>query len=366
MSLSEIIIQRIKNEGPISFRDFMEMALYYPELGYYNSVHEKIGKKGDFYTSSSLTPMFGAMVAKQIEEMWRRLEEERFTIVEYGAGTGLLCYDILQYLKNNKRLYDQLSYCIIERSAEMRKKQQTYLNEKVGWYNCIQEIGEVTGCILSNELVDNFAVHQVVMEDALMEVFVDYENDFIEILKPASTSLTDYFAELGVYLSKGFRTEINLEAAKWIQEIASTLKSGFVLTIDYGYSSSELYRQSRSCGTLLCYSNHQINDLPYQNIGKQDITSHVNFSALCHWGFKNGLICCGLMNQGQFLLSLGYRDYLIQTAEPGENMLEAARKASLLTHTLLMDMGNKYKVLIQQKGLSKRQQTVLQGLRNGG
>src|SRR5688500_15615029 len=216
MTLTDIIIQRIKKEGPIGFCDFMEMALYYPEYGYYSSSHEKIGKAGDFYTSSSLTPVFGAMIAKQLEEMWHILGEQQFTIVEYGAGTGLLCYDILAYLKNNEKLYNQLSYCIIEKSLEMRKKQKTHLYENVGWYNHIEEIGEITGCILSNELVDNFSVHQVVMEEKLMEVFVDYKNDFVEILKPASTALTDYLAELEVSLPKGFRSEINLEAATWM------------------------------------------------------------------------------------------------------------------------------------------------------
>lgn len=361
MSLTDIIIQKIKEEGPISFHDFMEMALYYPELGYYSSSQEKIGKKGDFYTSSSLTHVFGAMIAKQVEEMWTLLGEGPFTIVEYGAGTGLLCHDILDYLKNNQKLFDQLSYCIIEKSAELRKSQQRHLPEKVSWFNSVGEIGEINGCILSNELLDNFAVHQVVMEDTLKEVFVDYDKDFVEILKPASTSLIDYFKELGVELPKGYRTEINLEAIKWIEEIALPLKQGFVLTIDYGYPSYEFYRPSRNRGTLLCYNKHQINENPYQDIGQQDITAHVNFSALCHWGFKNGLVCCGLTSQGQFLLSLGFRDHLIRTAEPGKNMFEAARKASVISHTLLMDMGTKFKVLIQKKGISNKW-TPLKGL----
>ena len=242
MTLADIIIQRIKKEGPISFRDFMEMALYYPELGYYSSGDEKIGKAGDFYTSSSLTPVFGAMVAKQVEEMWQVLDKHPFTIVEYGAGTGLLCHDILAYLKNNKELFDQLSYSIIEKSPGMRHKQKMHLEEKVSWYDSIEEAGPISGCVLSNELVDNFSVHQVVMEDQLMEVFVDYKDDFVEIMRPASTALTDYLRELQVSLPKGFRTEINLEAPKWLEQIAGALTSGFVLTIHYGYSSAELYR----------------------------------------------------------------------------------------------------------------------------
>ena len=131
MLLSEIIAEKIKREGPISFRDFMEMSLYYPELGYYTSIDDKIGKNGDYYTSSDLTSIFGAMIGTQIEEMWEIAGMEPFTIIEYGAGTGLLCHDILEYLKNNTKLYDELNYCIIEKSAVMREKQKKRLHEKV-------------------------------------------------------------------------------------------------------------------------------------------------------------------------------------------------------------------------------------------
>ena len=350
--LSEIIIQKIKEHGLVSFRDFMEMCLYYPELGYYTSSKEKIGTKGDFYTSSNLTPAFGASIGRQLEEMWTILGENEFTIVEYGAGTGSLCHDILDYCKSNRRFYDQLNYYIIEKSHTMRAKEKQYLHEKVSWYNSMAEIGEITGCVLSNELVDNFAVHQVVMQDELMEVFVDYENNFFEVLKPAGKELKNYLSELNIQLPKDFRTEINLEAIEWIKNIASFLNKGYVITIDYGYQSSELYSKQRSCGTLLCYNKHNINDQVFNNLGEQDITSHVNFSALCHWGAINGLESCGLTSQAQFLLSLGFREHLLKTTDVTQNIAQAARKASLHMHTMLIDMGSKYKVLIQRKGIS--------------
>lgn len=357
MLLSEIIIQRIKEEGPVSFHDFMEMALYYPEKGYYTSKQNKIGKTGDFYTSSSLTPAFGAMIGRQIEEMWDILGRNNFTIVEYGAGTGILCHDILSYLKNNEKLYEQLNYCIIEKSPVLRQRQKALLHEKVSWHTTIQDIPEITGCILSNELLDNFSVHQIVMEDELMEVFVDYKNDFVELLKPAKKELTDYMAELNVVLPKGFRTEINLEATEWIKDIAASLQKGYVITIDYGYTSNELYSERRRTGTLLCYNKHTINDDLYHNIGEQDITSHVNFSALCHYGLKNQLQCCGLSNQANFLLALGFKDYLrkILISEPGQDVISMAKKESFLSNTLIMDMGHKFKVLIQQKGIAEKE-----------
>lgn len=351
MLLSEIIIERIKKEGPISFRDFMEMALYYPELGYYNSIQDKIGSNGDFYTSPYISADFGAMIGRQIEEMWEILEKKPFTIVEYGAGTGLLCHDILDYLKNNPPLYDSLTYCIIEKSVSMREIEKKHLHEKVSWYNSIQDIPEINGCILSNELVDNFAVHQVIMEEQLQEVFVDYKEDFIEILKPAKKELIHYFETLNVQLPKGFRTEVNLEAVSWIKEVSQSIQKGYVITIDYGSLSAELYHNHRSSGTLLCYHKHHKNDNPYQFIGQQDITSHTNFSAISHWGTQNGLDCCGIVDQAPFLLALGIKEYQNIALLKNKDNLQLAAHEAVMNYRLLFDMGTKFKVLIQQKGV---------------
>lgn len=352
MSLSDIIMERILHEGPISFRDFMEMSLYYPELGYYNSFQSKIGADGDFYTSANLSDAFGAMIARQIEEMWRNLEKKPIKIVEYGAGTGLLCNDILDYLKdNNPRLYDVLSYCIIEKSPGMQEREKTYLKEKVNWHNSIQEISEINGCILSNEVVDNFSVHQVVMEDQLMEVFVDYSDGFIEVFKPANKEFIDYFSDLNVELPRGFRTEVNMEARSWIKEIAQSLNKGYVITIDYGDISSKLYEKHRSSGTLLCFYKHHKNENPYQFIGKQDITAHINFSALINWGKINGLNCCGMTNQASFLLSLGLKEYQNKRLLNVKENTSKAILESNINYRLLIDMGMKFKVLIQEKNM---------------
>jgi len=355
MELTDIVIQRIRENGPVSFRDFMEMALYYPGLGYYTSARDKIGTNGDYYTSSSLTPAYGAMIGRQLEEMWRNAGEEEFIIVEYGAGNGALCHDILNYLKNNKQFYDRLNYCIIEKSPAMRKIEAAHLHEKVSWYDSMGDIPEITGCILSNELLDNFPVHQVLMEDELMEVFVDYDNGFAEVLQPACDELKEYLAELNVILPKGFRTEINLDATRWVGEIAANLKSGYVLTIDYGYDSNQLYATCRSSGTLICYNKHNINDRLYDDIGEQDITAHVNFSALHHWGLKNDLDCCGYTNQADFLLGLGLTDHLNKMIAQEPDNFISYKKAAFVKHKLLIDMGSKFKVMIQQKGVAMQQ-----------
>ena len=357
MELSQVLEFKIKNEGPISFHDFMEIALYYPSLGYYNSDRNKIGKEGDYYTSPVLSSLFGELIGKQIEEMWAILDKKPFTIVEYGAGTGALCKDILRYLQNNPPLYDELKYCIIEKGETMQKKQKELLTHKVSWHRSIKDIAPLTGCVLSNELLDNFAVHRVKMEKELMEVFVDYDNGFEEIFKPANGKLKNYLKEQDIGLPENYYTEINLQAIDWIEEIALSLEKGFVLTIDYGYAADEYYSPKRNSGTLVCYKGHQVNSSPYDDIGVQDITAHVNFSALSHWGEKFGLQCSGFTTQANFLRSLGLMNYLrnleLEDSQKNGNAIFQIQK-------LLMGMGNKFKVHVQQKGLNSGRLTGMQ------
>ncbi|MBX2904859.1 MAG: SAM-dependent methyltransferase [Taibaiella sp.] len=354
--LEQIVIARIQSKGPISFRDFMEMALYYPGIGYYTSSTDKIGCNGDFYTSSNVSPIYGEMIGRQMEEMWALLGYGPFTIAEVGAGTGKLCYDVLCYLKRNKALSAALNYCIVERSEPMRERERSLVGDDVTWYKSVADLPEMTGCIFSNELIDNFAVHQVVMKQELMEVFVDHDNGFKEVLLPATGELKAYFDELGVKLQPDFRAEVNLEAVDWIGTVATRLKKGYVLTIDYGYPSSELYKEHRREGTIVCYNHHSVNNEPYSEIGGQDITSHVNFSSLHHWGEKHGLQLCGYTNQAFFLLSLGIAEELanklVHTAEDG---YAGYRQNSHIIQRLLIEMGPKFKVLIQSKNLPQAQ-----------
>ena len=349
MTLSNLIIKKIKNQGPISFRDFMEMALYYQGLGYYTSHKDKIGKTGDFYTSSNLTPAFGEMLGKQIEEMWHISGGKDFIVVEMGAGMGLLSCDVLAYLRKNRELYQSLNYFIVEKSPTLRDEQEKQLAEKVRWVDSIKELHGMTGCIFCNELVDAFPVHIVVMENELMEVFFDHNGSFIEVLRPAVSELKDYLSQLDLALPEGFRTEINIDAIKWMKEVSSSLKKGFVITIDYGYPSDELYQEYRNRGTLMCYYKHSVNENPFENIGEQDITSHVNFSALNHWGAKFGLETCGFTDQLHFLMGLGIEEYLknLHDKDPINYY-----KKMLPIKTLMMDMGETFKILIQNKGVN--------------
>ena len=355
MNLSDKIIQKIQKSGPISFHDYMEMALYYPGLGYYTSSVEKFGHEGDYYTSPIISSMYGQMLGKQLEEMWHLLGKEPFTIVEYGAGTGALAKDIHTYLKNNEELYKNLQYIIIEKSESLRKVQQHLPVEKVIWINDIKEISGFSGCVLSNEVLDNFAVHSVVMKDELMEVFVDYADGFKEILKPADSELKNYLSDQNITLPQDYRTEINLEANDWIKDIAKNLQKGFVITVDYGYPAGEYYAEKRKLGTLACYYKHTVTEEYYKNIGQQDITAHVNFTALVIFGKKYGLQFSGFCNQNYFLRSLGLTNHL-RTLE-----MNAKNKESFMEiNKLIMDMGNKFKVLIQQKNVEGKYLTGMQ------
>lgn len=356
--LTQIIKEQIKNQGPISFCDFMDMSLYYPELGYYTSSKQKIGKRGDFYTAPSLSPIFGHLVAKQVEQMWDILGEEEFTLVEYGAGPGHLCCSILEYMTARGRI-DKLRYCIIEKSAYMIAEAKKILPQHVEWIASIEELDELKGCVLSNELVDNLPVHRIAVNSGLKEIFVNDGDEFCEMQCAARESLQEYLDVLKISLPEGFRGEINLQATQWMKEVAQKLEKGFVLTIDYGYPAGELLEEHRKQGTVTCYYKHRISQSPYHYIGEQDITAHVNFSALCLWGYKHGLDYCGFTNQSNFLLALGFHDWLKKHALPGNDYRNYLTEQTL-SNILLYEMGSKFKVLIQKKGVMD---TPLLGLR---
>jgi SAM-dependent MidA family methyltransferase len=169
-------------------------------------------------------------------------------------------------------------------------------------------------------------------------------------LKTAETALKDYFSELRINLPYNYHAEVNLTSLSWISEVAAALNKGYVMTIDYGFP--DLYQLRRRGGTLMCYHEHTVNDCPYHHIGQQDITSHVNFSALSHWGAKAGLKTSGLTNQCQFLMSLGFRAQLVNASLSGEDVISAAQKINRISRILLMEMGDQYKVLIQEKGMN--------------
>lgn len=355
--LVKLIVEEIRKKGPISFRDFMAMSLYDPILGYYASYREKIGREGDYYTAPHLTPVFGAMIGKQILEIRRLLGDEGFIIVEIGGGKGLLSSDILDFIKReDSTFYDRVQYHIIETNPELKEKEFGTLNgNRVIWHNNLDGLQPgIKGVFISNELVDSFPVHQVIMEDnRLREVFVDWvDGRFVEVIKdPSTDSLEYYFKEMGIDLAEGYRTEANLDALKWLERVGGFLDKGFVITIDYGYLSDELYQSYRSRGTLLCYYRHTTCEDPYTRIGYQDITSHVNFSALIHWGKKKGLEFTGFTNQTNFLINIGVEDYIRDIAKESTDYRDYMKRMLPIKNLMMPAMGETFKVLIQHKGI---------------
>lgn len=357
--LQKKIVQQIKKKGPITFEQFMSMTLYDPEFGYYNTESGKIGRTGDFYTSSHLHPVFGAIMGRQIIEMWNLMgRTENFRIVEMGGGAGYFCKDLLDSLRSVDKFADffrALKYTIIERSPALRNKQQGLLSGfsgKIEWLSALSECGSITGCIFSNELLDAFPVHLVRMEDSLREIYVDFDEEkgFMEIAGDLSNEeILPYFRNFSSELRKGYTTEVNLRIRDWLREINEVLERGFILTIDYGYPAWDYYSEDRDRGTILCYHKHQINENPYLNIGEQDITAHVNYSALKKWGEDIGIKTAGFCGQGVFMVSLGIDEDIKKIAEgPEDYVFEIARIKKLI---LPQGMGESHKVMVQYKGV---------------
>jgi SAM-dependent MidA family methyltransferase len=355
-SAKEQIIRRIASEGPLSFEVFMEMALYFPKLGYYTKETTTIGRKGDFYTSPHLHPLFGAMIGKQMEEMWQLLDRPlEFRVVEMGAGSGYLAKDMLEYLEG-REIYESLDYSIVELNPSVKVRQSALLNDfrsKVRWFDRLIDVGQVTGCFLSNELLDAFPVRLVEMNDGLQEIYVSIRgnNEFVEIERNCSREVEEYFGEFSVdvasVMQKGYRTEVNLRIKDWLREISASLERGFVLTVDYGYPADDYYSSERGRGTFLCYHRHQVNEDPYINIGEQDMTAHVNFSSVKKWGEDVGLRTVGFVPQGTYLISLGMDEVMADMPGLAGDAFDNAKIKGLL---LPEGMGESHKVLVQYKG----------------
>jgi SAM-dependent MidA family methyltransferase len=374
--LRRFILAQIDKKGPIPFSQFMEWCLYHPEYGYYQTKGTRVGKKGDYYTSPCVNPLFGHLIGKQLLQMAEILGGENFDVVEMGAGSGFLCEDILDWAKKNSpAFYQRLRYYLIENAPPFSKEQRERISEKEREGKVFRmdskkfRNGEVCiqGCFLSNELVDSFPVHRVILDQGnLRELYVTQkEGQFEERWgEPSDPRIPGYFQSMNVTLQEGQKAEVNLQALEWMENVARSLERGFVLTIDYGYLAEELYAPYRREGTLLCYFQHQVSENPYEHLGEQDITSHVNFTSLIRKGEEVGLRFAGLVPQYRFLIGLGI---LEQMEILGNQMseLEGLKLRLSLKHLIEpeMGMGEVFKVLIQHKGMNQPQ---LDGLRDLG
>ena len=357
--LATLLHQQAHNAGGINFADFMAQALYHPQYGYYMAQRDRIGKAGDFYTSSSVNALFGRLVARQLVQMAELLSAEIFQIVEQGAGEGHLALDILDALAEEApELYARLTYTLVEVSQDNRQRQANCLNahtDKILW--CGENDWTITsGCFLSNELVDAFPVHVVEKHaGVLQEVFVTSQDAaFVEEVRVSTDlRLAEYFAWLGCGPVEGNRAEVNLAAPDWMRQVGQRLERGFVLTIDYGYPAHELYAPHRRAGTLMCYHRHQADDNPYDRVGSKDITAHVDFTALQKAGCEVGLDTLSFSEQYRFLMGLGFVEELMRLEAMATDEKEARALRLTLKNLIMPDggMGETFKVLVQGKNV---------------
>jgi len=341
-ALHQLISERIQREGPLSFAEYMRMALYEPGYGYYVTGSAKMGWQGDYFTSTDVSSLFANCVGRQLYALWEKLKHPaHFLVLEQGAGRGDLAGGVRAWAQEEAPAFHAaLDYQIediragqdalgMERTAAGRPETERTVagrpeagrpqGSPLPWTDEPITEGGSPSVVLSNELIDAFPVHIVEKRGGrLYEVFVDVQQDgrLCEVLgEPGTPAVAGYLDSFNIpwrTFEEGWRAEINLDALRWIQRTASLLRRGFILTIDYGDRARALYTAERARGTLLCYFQHQLSERPLARPGEQDITAHVNFSALIDEGRRLGLRLHKFTTQRLWLQSLGIQEELEQ------------------------------------------------------
>lgn len=372
-------IFQIINDSPekkITFSQYMDLCLFDRDYGYYNSKKTIIGNEGDFYTSASLSSDLGELLAVQLYQFWEILDKpDNFKLVEMGAGNGNLSADILSFIINNyPDFIGNIEYIIIEKSEVLKEKQQNLLTEKFAniipiiWtdLNYIPD-NSIIGCCFSNELIDAMPVHLIRFSEHKLEEIYLTEKDNTLVIKNGAISeekILEYFDIMGIqfnsnYYPENYQTEVNLQAIEWLKQISDKLKKGYLLTIDYGYTADKYYHPQRSEGTLKCYYQHRHHHNPYVNIGHQDITCHVNFTALQKYGELFNLSTLGYTKQALFLMGLGLGDRLNELSNGKMSLTTILHRRQEL-HNLINPEGlGNFGVLLQTKNLSLTQNKYL-------
>ncbi len=363
-TLQELITERIQREGPLSFADYMRMALYEPDHGYYVTGPARMGWEGDYYTSTDVSSLFAHCMGRQLVQMWELLARPNpFVVLEQGSGRGNLAQQLQEWIQQmHPDMFNALRY----RTEDIRAGQNALQ---------VEENDSSVSVLLSNELVDAFPVHVVEKRHGhLYEVFVDMHHGRMhEVLdEPSSVEVADYLDTYKIpwaTYDDGWQAEINLDALLWMQRSASMLRSntrrkqhGFLLAIDYGDKARALYTRERQRGTLACYFQHQLTEKPLVRPGEQDITAHVNFSALIDEGRRQGLRLHTFTTQKAWLEATGLTEEVEQrrrtdfSAMDTERATDKGQKALLQWYTFRqrvaaltdpMGMGN-FKVLVMR------------------
>ncbi|MBU1690279.1 MAG: SAM-dependent methyltransferase [Gammaproteobacteria bacterium] len=343
--------------GWIPFSRFMELALYAPGLGYYSAGMHKFGAAGDFVTAPEISALFGQVLAQQAAQV---IGLTAGNILEIGPGSGRLAFDLLSELEQLGQLPDR--YHLLEVSADLRLRQQHLLARfapRVEWLDTLP--ASFSGLIIGNEVLDAMPVHLVAWgEDGCSERGVSMQDGQFSWSERKLTSGELYDSAAGLDVAPGTLSEIGLAARGFIATLAGLLEKGVILMLDYGFGQSEYYHPQRSSGTLMCHYRHYAHDDPFYLPGLQDITSHVDFSAIAETGLAHGLNLLGYTSQAHFLINCGITDLLSRASpEQASAYLPLSSQVQKLLNPA--EMGELFKAIALGKGLD----TALIGFSQG-
>ena len=338
----------------ISFARYMELALYAPGLGYYAAGARKLGAGGDFVTAPELSPLFGRALARQVAQLLQPGD----AILEFGAGSGALAASVLSEVS--------VPYFVLETSPDLRQRQKQLLGDGVQWLDRLPE--RFRGVMLANEVVDAMPVHALAWtRDRVLERGVcANEGELAWSDRPADGALLASAKELVIDIppSGRYESELALFARAWMRSLGRLLERGAILVIDYGFPAREYFHPQRSMGTLACHYRHHVHHDPFHLPGLQDVTAHVDFSALARAATGAGLEVLGFANQAQFLVNCGITDLLA-----AENPADAKRYLPLAAAVRKLlspsEMGELFKVLAVGKGVKDSLMGFSRGNRSG-
>ena len=392
MSLRQKIEEEIRRQGPLPFSRYMEICLYDPKLGYYAAHAEQFGKTGDFYTSSDVHAVFGRLLARQFDEMWRALgSPASLQLVELGPGRGLFAQDVLDWAeKKFPEFYGAQRYTLDERSPALRERLEARFREHMesGRVALLPNMGaraltigstgqepagedarrrasapEVPLILFANEFFDALPV-EVLSEKGSLRISA--ENDrFTEEWAASPAAELEFLDRYGVHPTREDRTEAALVGQRYMREIAASLQRGFLIAIDYGYTRDEQLA-GRHLGTVMTYRQHSVSPNPYEAPGEQDITAHVNFTALAAAAEENGVQVEEVRTQSQFLMGIGEANQFADAFEECRLPQERAKVALQLKHLVTpAGMGETFHVMVGSKGVEREVVAKLSGLSFG-
>ena len=357
MSLDAALKQRVRDQGPMPFVDFMHQALYAANGGYYSNPSPLFGPQGDFITAPELSPLFGHSLANQCQEALSHLQDP--ILFEFGAGTGRLCVDLLQRLQKLDCLPRE--YWILEVSAGLKTRQQALianalpdLAPRLRWLKAWPDQA-FEGVVLANEVLDAMPVERFLQTEAgLFRSYVDLdpEGQWLERFQACEDKrLLNYLTTALPKTLCPYQSEANLLLEGWLQQASAMLSRGLMLIIDYGFPRHEYYHRDRQQGSLVCHHRHRVHTNPFVHLGEQDITAHVDFTHVAEAADAAGFRVAGFTNQGSFLLANGLLSLLEGIEQEQQRLRQTQAVKQLLNPS---EMGELFKVMALSKGLDQR------------